>query len=68
MNCKEKMFMEGMVSKSSCDLVVYDRYIGRKSNEVDKRLLKIRLPSYIARQPRSINQQKFWKGIYCSDV
>lgn len=52
-----------MLSKSPCDLVVYDRYIGRKSNEVDKRLLKIRLPNYIARQPRSISQHKFWKGI-----
>ena len=38
------------------------RYIWNKSINVDQRLLHIHLPNFIARQPRSIKQRKFWKG------
>jgi hypothetical protein len=38
------------------------RYIGRKTDEVDNRMLKICLPDTFTRNPRSITQRKFWKG------
>lgn len=37
-------------------------YIGRYINEIDKRLLAFRPPSYITRLPRSMSERKYWKA------
>ena len=39
------------------------RYIGRKADIFDSRLLQLKLPGSVVRKPRSIRQRKFWKGI-----
>lgn len=38
------------------------RYIGTHVSTFDKRILSIKLPDNIARTPRSITQQNYWKG------
>ena len=45
-------------------IILVFRYIGNKSSKVDQRLLQIRLPNFVARQPRSVSQRKFWKGMH----
>lgn len=37
-------------------------YIGKQTEEVDMRLLKIKPPVEITRTPRSVNERKFWKA------
>ena len=37
-------------------------YCGRRLDEVNSKLLAIRPPRCISKQPRSLKERKFWKG------
>lgn len=47
---------------------VHNRYIGRKTVDVDKRLLQIKLPDIFNRSARSLTQRRFWKGNICMNA
>jgi len=42
--------------------VILYRYIGRSVHDVNARLERIRMPSRIARSPRSVTERSYWKG------